>query len=226
MVATSLEIGGLLVANPMNVATNVFLALQCATYGLLLRRHREPDTEHWGAFLLLMSVATAAGAVKHGFAHALDERTYEVVLAISNATGGLSIYFAQLATIRRSARGRAVMLQSVAYAQAVAFLAANVALGPELLLLVANTAVGLTPVIVVEGRAARAKRSGSGMIASGLLVATLAAFVYLADVSLGPWFDQIDLAHAVMAVSFHAIARGATPRGTAGLASRRASWAS
>ena len=221
-----LEVGGVLVANPMNAATNALLAMQCATYGLLLGRRREPGTKEWATFLLLMAAATGAGVVKHGFGYALGERAYEVMLAISNVTGGVSTYFAQLATIRRRAHPLAPTLQVVAYTQAMAFLAANLVFGPELLLLIANTALGLTPVIVIEGRSARRVRHGSGMIAAGLLVATLAALIYLADVSLGRWFNHIDLAHAVMALSFYAIARGATPRLAPSPMSAYESWAS
>jgi hypothetical protein len=226
METTWLDLGPVLVANPMNAGTNVLLAVQCATCGLLLSRHREAGTDGWAAFLLLIAAATGAGAVKHGFGYALDRQAYDVVLAISNVTGGLSTYFAQLATIARCARGRAALLSMVAYAQAMAFLAINLALGPELPLLIANTTVGLVPVIVVEVRAARGGRPGSGKIALGLLVATLAGLVYGADVSLGPWFNHIDLAHAVMALSFLAIARGAATRTTPLAAPEHWSWVS
>jgi hypothetical protein len=226
MHTTSLEVGGVLVAHPMNTATNVLLAVQCTTYGLLLRRHRGAGTGEWAAFLLLMAAATGAGIVKHGFGYALGERAYEVVLAISNVTGGLSTYFAQLATVGRRAHPLAATLRMVAYAQVMVFLAVNLVVGPELLLLIANTAVGLAPVIVVEGRSARSLRSGSGLIAAGLLVAMLAGLIYLADVSLGRWFDHIDLAHAVMALSFYAIARGAASRATPTLPPPFEPWAS
>lgn len=222
---TWLEIGGVLVTNPMNVLTNVILTVQCAAYAVLLRRRRTTGTAEWSAFLLLMSVATGAGAVKHGFGYVLERQVYEVVLAISNATGGLSTYCAQIATIRRWSPRRTAVLGAVAYAQVVAFLAVNLVLGPELLLLIVNTAVGLVPVIAVEGRSTRGVRPGSRMIAVGLSVAILAGLVYGADISLGPWFDHIDLAHAVMALSFHAIAWGAAPRALRS-APGHESWAS
>jgi len=226
MDTTWLELGSVLVANPMNAATNILLTAQCATYALVLRRHRESGADEWATFLLLMSLATGAGAVKHGFGYALDARAYEAVLAVTNVAGGLSTYFAQLATLRRRSYARPSLLRMVAYVQVCVFFLANLVLGPELLLLIANTVVGLVPIIVVEGRAARGVRSGSAMIALGLLVGTLAGLVYLADVSLGPWFNHIDLAHAVMALSFHAIAGGAAPRAPSKTMSAYESWAS
>jgi hypothetical protein len=226
MDTTWLELGSILIANPMNAATNVFLSEQCACYALILRRHRSTGGDEWAAFFLLMSVTTGAGAVKHGLGHALDAQTYDVVLAITNVAGGLSTYLAQLATIRRRAHPRSSFLRMVAYTQVCAFLVVNLVFGPELLLLIANTAVGLVPVIVVEGRSARGGCSGSAMIALGLLVATLAGLVYLADVSMGPWFNHIDLAHAVMALSFHAVARGVGTHAFSRSRSAYASWAS
>ncbi|MGE0159775.1 MAG: hypothetical protein AB7T31_10220 [Gemmatimonadales bacterium] len=226
MDTTWLDLGGVLVANPMNAATNVFLAAQCAIYALILRRHQESGADEWATFLSLLSLATGAGAVKHGFGYALDAATYEVVLAVTNVAGGLSTYFAQLATLRRRPYAQRPLLRTVAYVQVCVFFVANLVVGPELLLLIANTVVGLVPVIVIEGRAAPGLRSGSAMIALGLLVATLAGLVYLVDVSLGPWFNHIDLAHAVMAVSFHAIAWGAGPGAPSGSVPACESWTS
>jgi hypothetical protein len=226
MHATWLDLGGALVSNPMNAATNVLLAVQCALYALLLRRHRHAGANEWAAFMLLMSVATGAGSIKHGFGYPLAHQAYDVVLAISNVAGGLSTYFAQLATIRRRAPERAALLQAAAYAQVMAFLTANLVAGPELLLLIANSVVGLVPIIVIEGRATPGSRPGSRTIALGLLVASFAGIFYGADVSLGPWFNHIDLAHAVMAVSFRAIASGVTPRSVPRPTRAHQSWAS
>ena len=226
MDTTGLELGSVLVANPMNTATNTLLAVQCAIYALTLgRSHPKSGAAEWAAFFLFMSLATGAGAIKHGFGYALGAPAYDVALTVTNVAGGFSTYFAQLATIRRRSHARPETFRMVAYAQVCAFLVANLALGPELLLLIANTAVGLVPVTVVEGRSARGMRSGSA-IALGLLVGTLAGLVYLADVSLGPWFNHIDFAHAVMAFSFHAIARGAAPRGLSSSMPAYESWAS
>ena len=88
----------------MNALTNAVLAVQCAVYGLRLRRDRaSAGVVEWSMFFLLMSVATAAGVLKHGFGAALGEDVYRALLAISNVAGGLAAYFAQCATIQTHA---------------------------------------------------------------------------------------------------------------------------
>jgi hypothetical protein len=89
------------------------------------------------------------------------------------------------------------------------FLAANVVMGPDILLLIANTAAGLTPVIVAESRAFRRGSPAGGAIAGGLSLSILTGLAYLGDFSPSPWFDNIDVAHLLMGVSFELVRRGA-----------------
>lgn len=194
----------------MNALTNVLLAVQCAVYGVHLRKHgARPGALEWSMFFLFMSAATAAGVVKHGMRGDLGADAYRAILAVSNVMGGLATYWAQSATIRRWVRpGRQSLLSTAAFAQAALFLTLNAVVGPDLSLLIANTVLGLVPVILVEGIAAPERGRGSDLIAGGLLIAGLAGGAYVGSVSVGRWFNHIDVAHAIMAVSFHVIQRG------------------
>ena len=219
MTSTSIEIGGLVVHAPVSAGTNLVLAVQCLFYRRRLRDETEARPRMWGAFFAMMAVATLAGVLKHGLRPELTEGAFLGILWISNVAGGLSTWFAQLATIRSRAGGHAVRpLSRLVDAQLAIFLAANAWIGPEMLLLVADTAIGLLPVIVVEARAWLGGRSEAGWVAAGLSVSIGTAGVYVTKLSVGPWLNHVDLAHLLLGVSFALIVHGARRRPPATMA--------
>ena len=206
METTSIELGGVLIQAPVTSGTNLLLAVQCAVYSARLRTDAEPRPRLWAGFFAMMSLATLAGVLKHGLRDTLPDGAFLGVLWISSVTGGVSTYYAQLATIRSHARdATALLLSRAALVQLVVFLAASVGLGPEMTLLIADTAIGLLPVIWFEARGC----PEGGWVAVGLAVSIGTAAVYIARLSVGPWLNHIDIAHALMGVSFLLIARGA-----------------
>lgn len=214
METTWIEIGGIVMRNPVSAVTNLVLAAQCMVYFLGLRRAASPRQRFWGGFFVMMSVATLAGFFKHGFRHLLPADLDAAVLAISNVTGGVSTYFAQRGTVFSHARlERRRIYGRVVAAQLIAFTAANLVFGPEIVLLIANTAVGLVPIIVIEAMN-RGREPGAGLIAGGLSVSILTGVVYVLGISLGRWFNHIDIAHVLMGVSFLMVHRGVVRDGS------------
>lgn len=98
MDATWIEVAGLTIRAPVTAGTNLLLTGQCLLYYRSLRSSRAPAATLWGAFFLLMSFATLAGVVKHGFRHQLTENQLILVLWMSNLRSGVSTYLAQRAT--------------------------------------------------------------------------------------------------------------------------------
>jgi hypothetical protein len=214
METTWIEIGGIVMRNPVSAVTNLVLAAQCMVYFLGLRRAASARQRFWGGFFVMMSVATLAGFFKHGFRHLLPEDLDAAVLAISNITGGVSTYFAQRgAVVSHAHRERRRLYGRVVAAQLIAFTLANLVFGPEIVLLIANTAVGLVPIIVIEAMN-RGREPGAGLIAGGLSVSILTGVVYVLGISLGRWFNHIDIAHVLMGVSFLMVHRGVVRDGS------------
>jgi hypothetical protein len=210
MGATSIEIAGVVIQTPVNVATNLLLTLQCVGYYRYLSRREGEWARCWALFFQMMAVATAAGVVKHGFHYLLGVGAFTLVLAISNVASGFSTHSAQRATVTSlAAPERRSLLQLLTTAQLAVFLAANVAVGPDIMLLIANTAVGLIPVIVVEARAFLRGSTAGGAVAGGLTLSILGGAAYVMRFSPSPWFDCIDVAHLVMGISFELLRRGA-----------------
>ncbi len=221
---TWIDAWGVTIRSPVTAGTNLILAVQCVYCALLLRGAGSARREGWAWFFAAMALATLAGVPKHGLAHVLDDGVMAWLLWTSNLASGAAVYFAQKATIasRASSRARAV-LDRVIGVQATLFLAANAALGPEILLVIAHSAVGLIPVIAAEAMALRRHDERGGWVASGLVVSLLTGLVYVFHLSLGRWFNHVDMAHALMGVSFFLILRG-VPDTTRARSNDRWAW--
>jgi len=214
---TWIEVAGLTIRSPVTAFTNLLLSVQCCVYWRRLRSRRADRAGYWWLFFLAMAVATLAGVPKHGLRHVLPADVYLFVLWTSSLGSAASVYCAQRATLASAALnagdGRLVRLCAL---QACVFLGANVALGPEMWLIVVHTAVGLIPVIGAEALAARRGSRRAMWIAGGLGVSLLTGVVYVGRLSLGAWFNHIDVAHALMGVSFWLIVKGAPAAGSHG----------
>lgn len=244
-------LGTLSVQAPVTALTSLLLGLQCLAYALHLSRARGDAgalrRRGWSGFFFFMGVANLAGVAKHGFRHLLESRPPFLLLALatSSVATGLAIWAAQRATIRGSAgndvgRDRPASapnaLEFLTAGQLTLYLAANLLLGPDMILLIGNTVVGLGPVAVAEalrrrrrgagpGRGETTAASGSAAVAAGLALSLLTGVVYLGGLSVGAWFNHIDVAHALMGVSFYLVHRGVagtTPSPTYPLPSVRA----
>lgn len=212
---TWIEIGGLQIGAPVTAFTNLLLGVQCAVYWRRLRagvqKHADVGRARgWSLFFLAMAVATLAGVPKHGLEHVLATDVYAWVLWASSLGSAVSVYYAQCATVSSCADSEwGPRLVGLCRIEAAAFVGASLFLGPEMWLVVVNTALGLVPVIAAEVHAWRRGSSGAGWIVTGLGISLLTGAVYVTGVSLGRWFNHVDIAHVLMGVSFFLIGSGA-----------------
>ena len=212
METTWIELGGFEIRAPVTAATNLALAVQCVIYFRRLRAGPRARSRLWGGFFSMMAIATLAGVLKHGFQHQLSETGLLLVLWISNITGGIATYYAQRATaVTHAPEHLKRRFDRLFQMQFFVFLAVNVALGPQILLLVVNMAAGLLPVMGVEVMALRRGHPGSGWVVAGLSLSILTGAVYLVELSVGPWLNQLDIAHLLMGVSFWLVVRAFRP---------------
>jgi hypothetical protein len=218
---TWLEIDGLAIHSPVTAFTNLLLAWQCGHYYRTVRTGSMDRAGCWSLFFLAMAITTLAGVPKHGFGYAMSSDLYSAVLWISCLGSGVAVYFAQHATLV-SGRGRSGpwwapgprgaidWVGALPALQGAAYLGTATLMGPEMLLTAANTALGLSPVIVVEAVRLRRGTSGAGAwTLAGLSVSLFTGVVYVGNISMGVWFNHIDLAHVLMGVSFWLMVRGA-----------------
>jgi len=205
----TIGLAGLVMHHPTNVLTDAVLAIQCAVYGRELLREDRAETRTWAAFLVLMSISTALGALKHGLGAAAPAQVRVPVVVTSGMAAAVATLFAQLATfeLHGVAPRRHRMLCALACGQLTLFSLAFVR-SDSFALVGINTAVGLLPVLCVEAWAAWRGRSGARGIAVGLAVALVSGGAYAAAISPSPWFNRVDVAHAFMFVALASIRRG------------------
>ena len=212
MEATSIDIGGFVIQAPVTAGTNLVLAVQCFLYFRSSRARPGARSRLWGGFFSMMAIAMLAGVLKHGFPRELSEMGLLVVLWVSNVTGGIATYYAQSATaVTHAPEHLTRRFDRVFQIQFFVFLAANLVLGPQMLLLLVNIAAGLLPVIGVEAIALRRGHHGSGWVVGGLSLSIVTGSVYLAELSIGRWLNHIDIAHLLLGVSFWLIVRACRP---------------
>ncbi len=212
METTWIEIGGFMIRAPVTAGTNLILAVQCVLYFRSLRAGPEARSRLWGGFFSMMAIATLAGVLKHGFQHQLSETGLLLVLWVSNVTSGIATYYAQRATaVTHAPEHLKRRFDRLFQVQFFVFLAGNVVLGPQILLLVVNMAAGLLPVLGVEAMALRRGHPGSGWVVGGLSLSILTGAMYVAELSIGPWLNHIDIAHLLIGVSFWLIMRACRP---------------
>jgi hypothetical protein len=204
-----MEVGGLRIAAPITAGTNLLLAIQCGYAYRRLRGHPTRRARLWASFFLAMAVATLAGALKHGVADALDPTAFAAVLWVCSVASGVAVWCAQRATIAVCAGPHWRSLEAASSLQALVYLAANLTVGPTMAVVIANTAAGLLPVIYGELSGAGSRELIRGRIASGLSLSMFTGALYVAKLSAGPWLTHVDLAHALMGVSYWLILRGA-----------------
>jgi hypothetical protein len=190
--ASAIELAGVTIWAPVTAGTNVLLCMQCALYGRRLAPEREETRRSWGLFFAWMAVAAGGGALKHGFHPDLGPVALAAVHWVSTLAAGMAVWHAQ--------RGP----------QLLAYLVANLALGPLVALMIINTAVGLLPVIFAEASRARRGAPGSAWLAGGLTVSALPALVYALHLSPASWLSHVDVAHVLMAVSYWLVLVGAS----------------
>ena len=217
---TWLEIGGLAIHSPVTALTNLVLTVQCWIYYRRLRNGSLDGAGYWSLFFLAMAATTLGGVPKHGFKDVMSAELYSTVLWISCLGSGVAVYCAQHATLvsHRLARtrmwspglpGRGDWLGVLPAMQAAAYLGAATLWGPEMLLTAANTALGLSPIMVVEAVRLRRGPSVGGWVLAGLGVSLFTGVVYVGHLSMGVWFNHVDLAHVLMGISFWLMVRGA-----------------
>lgn len=208
METTWFDVFGVSVRAPVTAGTNLLLAVQCLVSYHLLRASPSDRHRMWSGFFLLMGVATAAGAFKHGAQHLMGEELLVAVLAVSNLGSAVATYFAQRAAIVSYAtRRHRVSLHALVGLQLGLFALTNVVWGPELVFLIPSVAIGLAPVLVAEGLHAR-RVAGAGLVSAGLAISIASGLVYAVRVSFGPWFSHVDVAHVIMAGSLFLVLLG------------------
>ena len=198
-------------SNVMNVVTDAVLAVECGIFWARLRRLGAAG-EAWSAFFGPMTVAIAAGGVRHAVPDGTPARI--AALLVLDVALGLSVLAAQRASLLWRTGGRRDRLVALFHVQLGAFWVVAL-LRHDFLPAFVNTLIGLGWVLATAIPAVGSGERGTASVVGGLLIGAAAGIVYALGRGPAAWFDHVDVAHIVMMGSLLLLHRGAMTRAVA-----------
>ncbi|HMJ69813.1 MAG TPA: hypothetical protein VK508_13005 [Cyclobacteriaceae bacterium] len=209
----SVELLGIRIDEPMTTATDVLVSAVCFYAFYQLTKRKIPGRTHlyFRFYFLLMSIATGIGGViGHGFLYALS---------FPWKLPGWIVSMLSVALIERSSIERAKPLIDLRLARFLMVL--NII---ELLTIMTVTmsslnfkwvefhsGYGLLGVVLPFHAYTwyKTRDKGSLVIIMAVLVASLAALVFMNKISIHTWFNYLDISHVMMAIGAYVFYRGA-----------------
>jgi hypothetical protein len=202
------SIFGYPIAEPTTALTDFILALLCLLFYFKVTKSRiEKGINNWRLFFLFMGISTLLGGITHAFLENHESAVYLSFWLTMQLASGLSIYFAQLATIRSIPNAKIPLYRSeqksmlLCRIQFLVF-ATLVLIFQNFLVVVINSTLGFLMVLYIH--ALSGKKYGNrpaGWIAAGITISFLTAIVYSLKISVNDWFNFKDIAHVIMMVS-------------------------
>lgn len=210
---SSIEIFGATIMEPVVTLTDLMITAVCVFAFLQLSKNRQKGRVHWyiRMYFGIMAVATFLGGI---LGHALQHQfslewklpgwliSMLAVMAIERA----SIFHAQ--PILNKKVGRFLEVANVVEMLTFAVLAFTTL---NFFYIQVHSAYGLGLVVLPIHFYVywKTRNEGSRIFFLAVIFSTLAAFFYTSEIGLSKWFNHLDLAHTVMAISLFMFYKGA-----------------
>ncbi len=199
---------GFLIAEPTTALTDLILAVLCVVFFFRFSHGaKEKGLNYWRLFFLFMGISTFLGAITHAVFEHHEEVNYLYFWLSMQLFSGLSVYYAQLATVHSIHNVKIPLYRyptaSILFCRIQFFVfVAAVLYYHNFLVVVLNSTLGFLMVLYIH--ALSGKKYGNrpaGWIAAGITVSFMTAIVYSLKLSLNEWFNFNDIAHVIMMVS-------------------------
>jgi hypothetical protein len=209
----SIEVFGTEIMEPMVTFTDLWITAVCLYAFFQLKKLNKPGKVHqymrW--YFSFMALATFLGGILgHAFQYAVGLEwklpgwliSMLAVMAVERA----SIMHAQPVINEKFGR----FLEIVNLAELITF-AVITFTTLNFFFIQVHSAYGLGLVVLPIHFLVywRTRNEGSKLFVRTVLFATLAAFFYTSEIGIGVWFNHLDVAHTVMAISMYFFYRGA-----------------
>ena len=210
MHTTYLHIGELTIFEPVTSITD-FLISALTFYFYLSLKHVSNKTEsttNWALFFLFMSLATFLGGFAHGFFIAQKETGFFVFWLPMQIVNCISIYFGQkatLASVMRNSHYKNEWRTSYII-QLIIFIPAIILFRNYLVTIIENV-IGLVPIMVMHYRN-KEKNRAFLRIGNSIAISFITAIVHIAKISFHDYFNNKDLAHVFIIISFMVLYKG------------------
>lgn len=208
----SIDVFGVEIMEPMVTFTDLWITAVCVYAFFQLRKLNKPGKVHqymrW--YFAIMALATFLGGILgHAFQYAVGIEwklpgwliSMLAVMAVERA----SIMHAQ--PVINKTFGKFLEVANVVELLTFAFITFTTL---NFFYIQVHSAYGLGLVVLPIHFLVfwRTRNEGSKMIVRTVLFATLAAFFYTSEIGFHTWFNHLDVAHTVMAISMYFFYRG------------------
>ncbi len=203
----SIELFGITIMEPMVTFTDLWITAVCLYAFIKLVKLNKPGKvqRHMRWYFLIMGLATfLGGLLGHAFQYAIGLEwklpgwliSMLAVMAVERA----SIIHAQ--PLINKTFGKALGVANVIELLTFAFITFYTL---NFFFIQVHSAYGLALIVLPLHFLVfwRTRNNGSRVFVLAVLFSTLAAFFYISGIGLGKWFNHLDLAHTVMAISMY-----------------------
>ncbi len=203
----SIELFGITIMEPMVTFTDLWITTVCVYAFIKLVKLNKPGRiqQYMRWYFLIMGLATfLGGLLGHAFQYAIGLEwklpgwliSMLAVMAVERA----SIIHAQ--PLINKTFGKALGVANVIELLAFAFITFYTL---NFFFIQVHSAYGLALIVLPLHFLVfwRTRNTGSRVFVLTVLFSTLAAFFYTSGIGLGKWFNHLDLAHTVMAISMY-----------------------
>jgi hypothetical protein len=208
MVDTSINIGGLVIHEPVTAITDYIITiLGLYFYFRLNKKNTGLVTRNWSRFFGLLGLSTFLGGSSHAFFAIHEGSSYKTVWLSMQIVNGFSLYFAQQATLHSIlADSKHASKWKTAYLiQLIAFIIL-VLLFQKYLVTIIENAVGFIPLMILH---LKQKEGYYKKIGYGVLISFITAIVHATKFSLDEYFNYNDIAHIFIMISLYVMYLGA-----------------
>lgn len=199
--STEIEVGGVIIRDPVTALTNIGIFATGLVCYLRLRKLRvQPPHTTWIYFFLLVGVAALIGVVVHGFSAYTPPDVHFKIWWTMGVTQGAGIALAQFAFLSnvfhrfRNAMAAVVLILFTAFAVLLyttgSFEVAKI-----------HVAVCLLPIMFYYIYMAFKAKRAEMLIATGIGISSLTALVHTFKLSISQWFNYNDIAHVLIMAS-------------------------
>jgi hypothetical protein len=210
MTDTTISISGVSIHEPMTVLTDLFIAVFAITFYFQLKNKTDAVTRNWSYFFLFMGISTVTGSCSHAFFAVHEGGLYKSFWLPMQVINGFAIYSAQQATLISALEGsvhqtkwkHSYLIQLVVFILALFYI-------QKYMVSIIENAIGLIPIMILHYQY---KRSYAKMIANGIAISFITAFVNLGKLSLHAYFNYNDIAHVFIMISLYVIYKGVRMR--------------
>lgn len=209
MTDTTIYIYNFPIHEPVTVLTDYMITFLCFMFFFRLKNENKiVSIKYWKCFFLFFGVSTLVGGCSHALFTIHEGFAYKSFWIAMQVLSGFAVFSAQQATyntVLQNAKNRELWKGSYIL-QLIIFLA-GVFIFQNFLVVVLDNAIGLIPVMILHFMDSKNSRQNK-LIANGILISFLTAFVHGTKLSLNAYFNFNDISHVLIMISLFVLFLG------------------